>query len=562
MGLKVKSIAAVNFVVIIACVLMGFIGYLRAGEVFAKSLQMKASADVKALAEILNYRFAGDWHLQDGLLYKGEQQMDGADGLVDSLSNVCDGKVTIFNGDTRVATTVKDSSSKRAVGTKASQTVIDNVINQGKNFVGEAMVMGKEHYAAYMPLKDATGKTLGMLFVGVSIEEMNDMLRGLILSSTALAIVVIVLICAVVSNFFIGKMTDRLESVVAAMKNISDGNLRTADLNIKTNDEIEALSNGVNNMKAHLKKLLTKIAQCSERVAASSEELTAGAQQTSDSITVVAQNMDVLTHGTIEQADTIKILEDRIGELRGRVDELRETSKEMEQIALDSANNAINGKEKVNAAISVMKTIAEKVSSSAKVVGELGKRSDEIGQIVETISGIAGQTNLLALNAAIEAARAGEHGRGFAVVSEEVRKLAEQSADAATSIAKLIATIQQDTTSAVESIEEGNASVKEGARSITEMGAALSGIEQQSTKLTANVAKSLENLNAVDTGNEEILSAVARVKKISGKETENAESISAATQQQTATIHEVAEASKTLAELAAEMQDDVAMFKL
>jgi len=510
MGLKVKSIFAVNFVVVIACVLMGFIGYLRAGEVFAKSLQMKAS----------------------------------------------------FNGDTRVATTVKDSSGKRAVGTKASQTVIDNVINQGKNFVGEALVMGKEHYAAYMPLKDATGKTLGMLFVGVSIEEMNDMLRGLILTSTALAIVVIVLICAVVSNFFIGKMTGRLESVVESMKKFSDGDLRIPDLNIKTNDEIEHLSDGVNNMKAHLKNLLTRIAQCSERVAASSEELTAGAQQTNDSITVVAQNMDVLTHGTIEQADTIKIPEDRIGELRGRVDDLRETSKAMEQIALDSASNAANGKEKVDAAITVMKTIAEKVSSSAKVVGELGKRSGEIGQIVETISGIAGQTNLLALNAAIEAARAGEHGRGFAVVSEEVRKLAEQSGDAATSIAKLIATIQRDTTSAVESIEEGNASLKEGARSITEMGAALSGIEQQSTKLTANVAKSLENLTAVDAGNKEILSAVERVKKISDKETENAESISAATQQQTATMHEVAEASKTLAELAGEMQDDVAMFKL
>ena len=500
MGLKVKSIFAVNFVVVIACMLMGFIGYLRAGEVFAKSLQMKAS----------------------------------------------------FNGDTRVATTVKDSSDKRAVGTKASQTVIDNVINQGKNFVGEALVMGKEHYAAYMPLKDATGKTLGMLFVGVSIEEMNDMLRGLILTSTALAIVVIVLICAVVSKFFIGKMTGRLESVVESMKKISDGDLRIPDLNIKTNDEIEHLSDGVNNMKAHLKNLLTRIAQCSERVAASSEELTAGAQQTNDSITVVAQNMDVLTHGTIEQADTIKIPEDRIGELRGRVDDLRETSKAMEQIALDSASNAANGKEKVDAAITVMKTIAEKVSSSAKVVGELGKRSGEIGQIVETIS----------LNAAIEAARAGEHGRGFAVVSEEVRKLAEQSGDAATSIAKLIATIQRDTTSAVESIEEGNASVKEGARSITEMGAALSGIEQQSTKLTANVAKSLENLTAVDAGNKEILSAVERVKKISDKETENAESISAATQQQTATMHEVAEASKTLAELAGEMQDDVAMFKL
>ena len=112
MGLKSKSILAVNAIVIIACVLMGIIGYFRAEEGFAKALQMKAAADVQSLSEILNYRYEGDWHLRNGLLFKGEQQIDGADGLVDSLSQICNGKVTIFNGDTRVATTVKDSSGK------------------------------------------------------------------------------------------------------------------------------------------------------------------------------------------------------------------------------------------------------------------------------------------------------------------------------------------------------------------------------------------------------------------------------------------------------------------
>ena len=115
MGLKSKFILAVNTIVVIVCIIMGIIGYFRAGEVFAEALQMKATADVKSLAEILNYRFVGDWHLKNGLLFKGEQQMDGADGLVDSLSQVCGGKVTIFNGDTRVATTVKNAQGSRAV---------------------------------------------------------------------------------------------------------------------------------------------------------------------------------------------------------------------------------------------------------------------------------------------------------------------------------------------------------------------------------------------------------------------------------------------------------------
>ena len=562
MNLKTKSILAVNTIIVIVCILMGVIGYFRAGEVFAKALQMKASADVSAIAEILNSRYDGDWHLQDGLLFKGDQQMDGSDSLVDSLSAICGSKVTIFNGDTRVATTVKDSAGKRAVGTKASETVINNVITQGKSFLGEAMVMGEQHYAAYQPIKDVAGKTIGMLFVGVGVKEMNDMLISLIFSSTALAILVIVILCAVVSNFFISKIVGQLDSVVGAMKKISGGDLQIQNLEIKSNDEIGALSSSVNDMKTKLKNLLLNIAQCSERVAASSEELTAGTQQTNESIAVVANSMERMASGAVEQEETISVLESKVQIMRSKLDSLRDTSKEMEQIARDSAINAANGKAKVDAAIEVMKNIEEQVSSSAKVIGELGRRSDEIGQIVETISGIAGQTNLLALNAAIEAARAGEHGRGFAVVSEEVRKLAEQSAEAATNIAKLIEIIQTDTNSAVESIEQGNQRVKEGTQSIAETGEALHGIERQSTKLNENVSKSIADIVAVDASNAEILSSVAKVRELSVKSTETANSISAATQEQTATMHEVADSSRVLAELANDMQSEVSQFKL
>ncbi len=562
MGLKTKSILAVNAIVIIACVLMGVIGYFRAEEGFAKALEMKATADVQSLSEILNNRFYGDWHLRNGLLFKGEQQMDGADEIVDSLSQICNGKVTIFNGDTRVATTVKNSSGQRAVGTKASEAIINNVINQGNFFVGEATVMGEQHYAAYQPIKDVTGKTIGMLFVGVGVKEMNDMLIDLILSSTALAILVIVILCAVVSNFFIGRIIKRLNEVVGAMKKISGGNLRINDLEIKSEDEIGLLAESANDMKYRLKHLLTNIAECSERVAASSEELTAGTQQTNESIVMVARSMEVMTSGTVDQEKTVQILEERIQDMRDRMDDLRKTAKEMEKIAQDSASNASVGKEKVNAAIEVMKNIAEQVSSSAKIIGELGKRSDEIGQIVETISGIAGQTNLLALNAAIEAARAGEHGKGFAVVAEEVRKLAEQSSEAADNISKLIATIQADTTSAVESIEQGNQSVKEGTQSVAETGEAFHDIETQAAKLNENVGKSLENINAVDASNKEIKTAVDKVKEIAVKASENATSISAATQEQTATMNEVADASKVLAELANDMQGEISQFKL
>ena len=385
MSLKTKSILAVNAIVIVACVLMGIIGYLRAEEGFAKALQMKASADVQSLSEILNTRYVGDWHLQNGILFKGGQQIDGINEIAEFLSKICSAQVTLFNGDTRVATTVKDSAGNRQTGTKASEAVINNVITQGKFFVGKASVMGVDHYAAYQPLKDTTGKTIGMLFVGVSVHEMDDVIENLVLS-IALAVVVIVILCILASNFFIGKVIGRLDEVVSTTKKISSGNLRIDDLAITSDDELGILSESVNDMKFKLKALLTKIAECSERVASASHELTDGTQHTNESINMVANNMEVLTNGTIEQEKTVHLLEERITGMRGEIDELRDSAGQMESVAKESANNTNIGKEKVHAAIDMMENIAAQVNSSAQIVGELGKRSDEIGQIVETIS--------------------------------------------------------------------------------------------------------------------------------------------------------------------------------
>ena len=561
MGLKTKLILTVNIIVIVACTIMGVIGYLRAEESFTRAMQMKVGADVHSLKEILNYRYPGEWNLRNEELYKGDKKIDGENEIADELGKVFGGQVTIFNKDTRVATTVKNESGQRQTGTKASAIVVRNVVTDGKEFLGTARVMGEEHYASYLPIKTSGGNVIGMIFVGLNSKEMNKNISDMI-TSMAITVAVIVFFCIFLSSNIIGSQMKQIDVIADNMKKISSGNLRTPDLRIVTHDEFGALAECVNDMKLRLKNLLTKIADCSNHITAAGDKLAESTQRSNESIATVAESMRVLTDGNIEQENTIQALEEKFQEMTDKMDGLSETALQMEQIAQDSATSANEGKSKVDVAIEMMKNIEKQVGSSSKVIGELGKRSDEIGQIVATISGIADQTNLLALNAAIEAARAGEHGKGFAVVANEVRKLAEQSGGAATTIGNLITGIQYDTNSAVSAIEQGTKSVAEGTQSVAETGEAFVGIKEQSTRLTANVEKTLGDVGAVFVSNQEIFAAITKVREIANKSKENAESVNAATQEQTIAMRAVDGASQVLSELAREMQGEVAQFKL
>ena len=202
------------------------------------------------------------------------------------------------------------------------------------------------------------------------------------------------------------------------------------------------------------------------------------------------------------------------------------------------------------------------MEQSSKVVGSLGARSQEIGQIVDTISGIAGQTNLLALNAAIEAARAGEQGRGFAVVAEEVRKLAEQSQAAAKHIAELISHIQSDTEEAVKAMQEGNEEVQLGSGVVNKTGEIFAEIETMIREVNTQVGLAHAAMLDIDAASANISQSVKGVDGISKSTTAEAQNVSAATQEQAASMEEMSTASAALANLAQDLQNAVNQFKV
>ncbi len=561
MNLQTKAVVSFNVVIILICICMGVLGYRSADKGFEISLQSKASSNVNSILEIIEYSNPGEWKILNGELYKGSTKINDNNELVDKLGKICEGHVTIFQNDTRVATTVKKSDGQRSIGTKASEKIIDEVIKGGKSFTGRAEVVGEDYHAAYSPIKNSSGNIIGMVFVGLPASSLDNIQNDFIFS-IAVIVAVIILVMGFGSWKLIGREMKKLDDVADSLEKVASGDLKIPDLEITSDDEIGKLSHGLNQTKKELRDLLQDIANAAEQVAASSEELTASTTQVANTTEEAAANAVNMNEGAAKQTQTIDKLKEIVDDMRVKMHELHASAKTMDDFAKTSQESANDGRKKVDFAVEQIKNIADQVNKSAEVVGELGKRSDEIGKIVDTISAIADQTNLLALNAAIEAARAGEAGRGFAVVAEEVRKLAEQSGLAAKNISELINTIQNDTNDAVESISIGNKSAHEGTTTIMATGDAFKAIGDAVEKLNENVQQSISQTEEVNTSSHEILDAIEIVQNISQESMANLQAVSSATQEQSAMIHEMAGASEKLAELAQKLQNEVQKFKI
>ena len=358
-------------------------------------------------------------------------------------------------------------------------------------------------------------------------------------------------------------VTTPLENMVKALKLLKSGDFRlTSLLDVDRADEFGEMANALRDMRQTISKVIQKTSDAANQFAASSEELTASAHQSSQASEQVAQSVTSSAGAVVEQQGLINDAMDAINVATKSIETLTKTSDLVASMVGKAMDEANAGTEAVEASVAQIISVERIVNDSALTVDKLGKRSQEIGQIVEAISGIAEQTNLLALNAAIEAARAGEHGRGFAVVSEEVRKLAEESQEAAQKIALLIGEIQNETTSAVDSMQKGNAAVRAGTQSVERLRSTFDSIKEASSKVESEAKNMVNELKAVETATFKIRDCNDKTLEKGLSVSKEMESVSAAAEQQSASAEEISSAADELARLAQDLQNSLTAFQL
>ena len=454
--------------------------------------------------------------------------------------------------------------------------MIENGRKQGGGFTdlefakpNQTEPLPKKNYTlAYEPYQWVIGTGVWIDYIDSRVAEMqarsDENFKGVIMKMTIFGIIVLAgmaFVAVVFSNYLImpiRKLTQTLDV-------LATGDFRNKiedESDLQRRDELGVMARAVRTLQDNVSTMISKVMTSAEQVAAASEQLTASADQSTTAINQVAESIVNVAGACTEQFTEVENATAKAEELKEHMGTftrtLQESSKEIEHTtdAAESGNKAVKN------AVQEMRRIETSVTASADVIAQLGEESEKIGKIVDAISEIADQTNLLALNAAIEAARAGEHGRGFAVVADEVRKLAEQSQTSAKEISSLIGSIQGKSQDAVVAMQEGVNNVKTGADAVSDAGKTFEAIRDRVSAVSRNSEHMGRIVEELVKSTDVITQSVDNINVKSREVASESETVSASGEEQSATMHEIADASRSLAVMAQQMQDIIGKFKI
>jgi methyl-accepting chemotaxis protein len=413
------------------------------------------------------------------------------------------------------------------------------------------------NYAAYAPIS-------GMKWsLAVAVPEKEELAKMNSFKTVSLSTTFIMLILATgASILFAQRLTKPIQVLSSAIEKIAGGNLKEEQIAVKSQDELGKMAAAFYNMNSNLRAIVGKITHLAENVSSSSTELTTSAEQSTQAIGEVSDAISLVASGAERQMETVKGAVAVVEQVSSNMEETVKTANQVAEASGKMAEAAKSGGESVVNAQNQMGSIENTMANCALAVGKLGERSQQIGQFVNTIAAIAGQTNLLALNAAIEAARAGEQGRGFAVVADEVRKLAEQSQTATEQIAELIHVIQTEIGEAVLAMKQGTKEVAVGQTVVNSANESFNEIMNLVNQVSGQIQGISVAAQQMADSSKTVVASVYEISDISKKATDQTHTVYAATEEQAASMQQITAFSQGLADMAKELQQTVNHFKL
>lgn len=429
--------------------------------------QLKQEENLKVAEHVL-YSYGQDVYIKNEKMYVGSYLLNDSTDIVDKIKDLVGGTATVFMRDTRVTTNVI-KNGKRAVYTKLARgPVYDSIFKDKKTFYGEADILGENYLTAYKPLFNAKKEVIGILYVGLKKQDFLVVVRKAT-NQIILVSLLTTLFVSIILFLFIKQQTKILPELKQVIDKLHTANFSVDIPGTERQDEIGEIAKALvlckkNNIQMqqlkeeqeqeNFKKLQMKETQELEKrqlldkMANDFEQSVANIVQV---VTETSAQMELTASELSANSETAK-------QKTSTVTDASETSTTNILKVAEAAKNLSNSINEITVQVSkkalVSQESVEKAKSTNDAVKSLSNVISRIGDIVELIKNIASQTNLLALNASIEAARAGEQGRGFAVVAEEVKKLAEESANATDEITKQIKEIQESTARTAEAIEE------------------------------------------------------------------------------------------------------------
>lgn len=384
------------------------------------------------------------------------------------------------------------------------------------------------------------------------VDSINFTIIVLNLSALLLALAISALVARMISK--------PMSAMVSAAKSIAEGNLNVADISVKNRDEIGSLAESFNLMKSNLHDLISQIGWNSTQVAATSEQLSASAEESTKATEQISNEVQEVAAGAEKQMTLSDESAQAVVQIHDQMNQAASTIHAMASYMESTNNKAISGNQVVLNTVDQMNAAQASVGVTVEVVHDLNRKLQEIGQIVNLMTDIARQTNLLALNAGIEAARAGEHGGGFGVVAKEVRNLAAHSNDAAEQIKSLIQEVQTKSEHAVRAMNEGAATLDNGIQLVHKTGDTFQEIANSVERLTEgsrNISEMFEQVTQRAVTMTESIEHMARISRQSAANTQN---VAASAEEQNASMEEVSAAAESLSSMALELQATIKKF--